>query len=284
MKIDVLSDLHIDFYFRHHITIEAVESAYAHILTDNGNRETGDVLIIAGDIGHYNEQNIEVLKLIKQIFGYKHMICVLGNHDYYLISGGMRNAFSGDSLNRIKHMRDLINKEDGMYCLDGEIVEIGGVKFGGCDSWYDGSYAKKHFSDSTWKIAINDAHLDDLWKLIMNDANYITNMNWIEYAQKEKEKIEKIYQSVDVMITHVNPSIQKEHTSQNYREEKTTGFFTFDGSEYLKKGSMKYWVYGHTHIPAEHEIDGVKCICNPMGYPAENSYGENVRIKSFTLL
>jgi len=74
MIIDILSDLHIDFYFRHYITSEAVESIYAHIFTDNGTRNVGDVLVIAGDLGHYNNQNIEVLKLIKEVFKYRHII------------------------------------------------------------------------------------------------------------------------------------------------------------------------------------------------------------------
>ena len=32
---------------------------------------------------------------------------------------------------------------------------------------------------------------------------------------------------------------------------------------------MKYWVYGHTHDAMKYEVDNVKCICNPMGYPGE---------------
>lgn len=117
----------------------------------------------------------------------------------------------------------------------------------------------------------------------MSDAHYVLDINWQKYAKLEKEKIEKIYRNVDVMITHVNPSIEKEHTSTSFREEDTTGFFTFDGSKYLKDGNMKYWIYGHTHIEAEHIIDGVTCICNTMGYPGESANGEWVWIKSIEI-
>ena len=67
------------------------------------------------------------------------------------------------------------------------------------------------------------------------------------------------------------------------RVHETTGFFTFDGSKYLKEGSMKYWIFGHTHDQTEFEMEGVKCICNPMGYPSENNYGELTQIRSIKL-
>ena len=75
MKVDILSDLHLDFYFKQHFTTQNdIVSLFELILTDNNTREVGDILIIAGDIGHYNEQNIKVLKVLKKEF-YKYIIC-----------------------------------------------------------------------------------------------------------------------------------------------------------------------------------------------------------------
>jgi len=100
MIVDVLSDLHLDFYFKPQLTTNAnanIVSFFRPILTDNDTREIGDVLIIAGDIGHYNEQNIEVLKTIQKEF-YKHVICVLGNHDYYLVNSEAKYTFENDKI------------------------------------------------------------------------------------------------------------------------------------------------------------------------------------------
>lgn len=134
MTIDILSDLHLDFYFKPHLTTgENVASFFRPILTDNDTKKIGDVLIIAGDIGHYNEQNIEVLKIFLKEF-YKHIICVLGNHDYYLVDGEAKYTFENDSFKRVEDMRKLINQEKSMYCLDGEVIEIEGIRFGGADS------------------------------------------------------------------------------------------------------------------------------------------------------
>ncbi len=268
MKIDILSDLHLDFYFKGKPKVQSVESVFSRIF-DKEN--IGDALIVAGDIGHNNKQNIQVLKLIKEIFGYKYIICVLGNHDFYLLDKSLRSNYDNSSILRAARMRKYINDQEGMYCLNGEVVVIDGVRIGGCDSWYDGEYIKENFDKvcPLWNVPKDAHYINQLWEHSLNDANYIYGMDWQKKAELEKQKIEKIYQDVDIMITHVNPSLAKEHTSRSYRETETTGFFTFDGRKYLEKGSMKYWIYGHTHDAMEYEMQGVRCICNPLGYPSE---------------
>ena len=276
MKIDILSDLHIDFYFKKKPTVESVRKLYGNILGGNtGHSDIGDVLIVAGDLGHYNKQNIQVLKLIKEVFEYKHIICVLGNHDYYLVSYAERENYFHRSTFRAQRMREIINCEEGMHALDGNIIEIDGVKIGGCDGWYDGAYIKRHF----WKKdeAYMHGYVSLLWRRTMADADYIFDMDWQAYALEEKKKLHRIYQNVDVMITHINPSIEKEHTDKKYRDLDTTGYFTFDGEEFLKNGSMKYWIFGHTHDRTVYEKYGVKCLCNPMGYPNESMNGNALR-------
>ena len=157
MIIDILSDLYIDFYFKPQLTTnENIVSFFRPILTDNDTREIGDVLIIAGDIGYYNEQNIEVLKTIQKEF-YKHVICVLGNHDYYLVDNEAKYTFENNSFKRVEDMRKLINQEKNMYCLDGEVIDIEGIRFGGADSWYDGSYVKKYYTN------LDNNHINLLW-------------------------------------------------------------------------------------------------------------------------
>jgi len=107
MVVDILSDLYLDFYFKPHLTTsDNIISLFGDIFTDNNTKEIGDVLIIAGDIGHYNEQNIEVLKILQEKF-YKHIICVLGNHDYYLVGSEAKYTFEDDSFKRVKDMCQL---------------------------------------------------------------------------------------------------------------------------------------------------------------------------------
>ena len=85
------------------------------------------------------------------------------------------------------------------------------------------------------------------------------------------------------MITHVNPSYKENHIPKQYHNEDTNTFFTFDGLGFLVNGTMKYWVFGHTHDALEYQYSGVKCICNPMGYPNESYYGDWVWIKTIEI-
>ena len=46
MIVDILSDLHLDFYFKPHLTtLENVSSFFEPIFTNKGTRKIGDVLI-----------------------------------------------------------------------------------------------------------------------------------------------------------------------------------------------------------------------------------------------
>ena len=117
----------------------------------------------------------------------------------------------------------------------------------------------------------------------MNDSRFVHAIQWQEFGEIQKEKISSIYKDVDIMVTHINPSIRKEHISHSYREEMSTGFFTFNGIKYIEEGSMKYWIFGHTHEKIGYEYCDVQCICNPMGYPGENGNAEWTRIESIEM-
>ena len=56
MTVDILSDLHLDFYFKLHlITSENVTSLFRQILTDNDTREIGYVQFLCNPLGYPNE-------------------------------------------------------------------------------------------------------------------------------------------------------------------------------------------------------------------------------------
>lgn len=85
------------------------------------------------------------------------------------------------------------------------------------------------------------------------------------------------------MIIHVNPSYLHEHIAPSYINDESNTFFTFDGHKFMKNGSIKYWVFGHTHSELEYDFHGVKGICNPFGYPTESCYRDDTWIKSIKI-
>jgi predicted phosphodiesterase len=274
LKIDILSDTHFDNYFYGKYTNYDVINFYSQIIDFNN---CGDVLVIAGDIGHNNSQNIKILKLLKQY--YKNIICVLGNHDYYLLGKENKSQFK-NSFERVANMRDLINCESGMYCLDGWIVEIDGIKFGGCDGWYNDGYFFRQYPTETFTRKSTNV----MWRNIMNDAEFIYGVeNFDDIFQIERPKIEKVFKECDVMITHINPSAKNEYINIRYQNNPTNVFFCFEGEKYLKNGNMKYWIFGHTHEELEYIEHNVHCICNPLGYFNESGNGKFVNIRTIEI-
>lgn len=274
MKIDILSDVHFDNYFYGKYKQDDVVKFYSQIIDLNN---TGDVLIIAGDLGHNNEQNIKMLKILKEYYNY--IICVLGNHDYYLMGKTNKKLFK-NSFERVENMRELINSKDGIFCLNGNIIEIEGIKFGGCDGWYNDGFLKVNYPNEKFPVKSTN----QMWNNCTPDAKFIFGVeNFDDIFKVEKEKIEAIYKECDVMITHINPSAKKDNINIRFQNNPSSTFFCFDGEKYLKNGNMKYWIFGHTHEELEYIEHNVQCICNPLGYFNESGNGKWVKIKNIKL-
>jgi len=189
---------------------------------------------------------------------------VLGNHDYYLLEEFDEKRFNS-SLERIDDMRNWAKEQLNIYCLDGDIVEIYGIKFGGCNSWYDGSYYSNLYRGY-------NSSIQTIWKSRMNDSKYIKGCcdYFSDLWSEERLKLELIYKKCDVMITHMSPSSLYQYAMKEYRDDYIYSFYCFDGSKYIQDGSMKYWVYGHTHEIKSFRIGDVELHCNAIGYSDEN--------------
>lgn len=223
MTIDYLSDLHFDYYFnvKFPLTTNTVKSLFDGIFLNDGKKEPADILIIAGDLGHYNEQNIEMLKILQKEY-YKNIICVLGNHDYYLTNRSQKDDYGMRSFARIEAMRNMINECDNIYCLDGDVIEIDGVRFGGAMGWYDDSYLRHYYGDFTQK------EINTMWQKINQDSDFLYGVkNYDDLYKIEYPKLEKVYKDCDVMITHINPSYLHEYISEKYHNQQGNTFFYF---------------------------------------------------------
>jgi hypothetical protein len=74
-----------------------------------------------------------------------------------------------------------------------------------------------------------------------------------------------------IVITHHIPSftlIHKEFTTESYNKYNQCFAST---CESLIKEPVKLWIYGHTHKENNSEINYVKVLCNPLGYPSERN-------------
>jgi hypothetical protein len=277
MIIDILSDLHINAHLKYlNPSDKLVERLWKHL------KPKGEILIVAGDMGEITQQNVNFLSALKRLF-YKEIICVLGNHDLYGLYN--RIIYLYDENLEIAEQRGwdnyTIKREEakklymdaGIHLLDGTTVTINGITFGGAMGWYDGLYPIRHGISLGKHPMFRYREYDDLqelWTTCMPDHDIKPMRRFNELLKEELPKIEAVIDRCDIMITHINPSIDKAHQNPDWKDHPTCGFYSFDGTDLIKKFRGSHWIFGHSHYNEEYRIDTFNFIANTLGYPSEH--------------
>lgn len=275
MKVDYISDVHLDFHFPRIDTSPKNERLLDKFL-DNINIKGGDCIIVAGDVGHYNSQNIWFLKKLKSL--YKEVIVVAGNHDLYLVSNNTAKKYKYSSFNRLNEFIKLCSDNDIHY-LDGKTVEVDGVVFGGIIGWWDESYLEtitngNYNNDDLFKYYsyINDSRFimnsrGKDFKIIDNTFIEITKFDPKEMFNKQINKLKSI-ENADVMISHFSPVVPP-NMNDRYVDDPVSTFYYFNGCEEVERINPKYWVFGHTHDNYDYKYHNTNFLANAIGYPNE---------------
>ncbi len=278
MKVHFISDTHNDFWVKEvnpqSPKFDKQIDEFINIL----NPSQAEVLIIAGDLGHYFKQDTGILLKLKKY--YKHIIFVIGNHDLYLVSNSIEKKYKWDSFKRVKAMKDWCSAQENIHLLDGDVIEINGYKFGGLGMSWDYSFGKS--------LNLSEYHLYELWKSKMNDSRLIfqdgirshsvplayggsysnPSFDVDEYFNQQRIKLDNI-KEVDVMVTHYAPILSDD---SKYKDDGMTTFYMFDGLCDIERLNPIYWIHGHMHSNVDDIVAGTNILCNPLGYPGENTY------------
>jgi len=267
-SFDLISDLHLDFYVRGYLNWDKettpstamIIQAFAKSITPDS---PSPVLVIAGDLGHKNSQSLMLLECLAE--KYDHVLFTYGNHDLYLFPSEKEHALYNSSIERWNELKGMANRIPGVTAIDGNTVTIHGVTFGGTSLWYDYTYGLK--LGYTWK------KLDEFWFSEFNDSNYITECPDVA---EEKKKLDAIFDTCDVVITHVSPDDSR--VNPLYRLDPTTSFFYFDGTELLTRAKRKVWCFGHVHYRQMYLNNGCLLVNNALGYPGELPFVKAITI------
>lgn len=76
-----------------------------------------------------------------------------------------------------------------------------------------------------------------------------------------------------VVVTHFVPSYRSVH--ERFRGDDANPYFATD-LEWITAGpeAPAVWVHGHTHDPFDYQLNKTRVVCNPLGYPNEQSWKE----------
>ena len=281
-QFDYVSDIHLDFHCREANPNSPRYLRQQSLFLDVILPDTpSDTLLIAGDIGHYNDQNIHFLKLLKD--RYSNVVLVTGNHCQYLTSNSMQSKFKWDSSARIADFNSQCKSID-VHSLVGNAVTIDGTTIAGLPMSWD----KTHYNLLAGYSA-SDAEVREYFNNVMNDARYIsdgteprkvstayggsylhTSWNPFTYFESQLALLDAIPYA-DIMLTHYIPLLY-DTMPLGYRESSSSTFYYFNGIPTLDRLKPKCWVFGHTHVPVFDSYRSTRLLCNPIGYPSERVY------------
>ena len=252
MKIQLLSDIHLEYYEKYPGIEFFIEPLTA-------------ILILAGDICYYNHKHfIPFFEEVSSKFEY--VVFVPGNHEYYMKS---IIDLTFDSFKQVDSiMKERLKRFKNVYFLQKDTLVINNIRIIGTTLWYENfekdklNYIAPTQND---KFILYNNHL-------MPDPVTIDNINKEQYRWLEHElKSNKSYHTI--VITHYLPS--KLCIANKYKNSSDNFLFVTNCESLFKY--TNYWFYGHTHIGKKMIVGQTSVISNPYGLPCEQyKYKKNI--------
>lgn len=260
-----ISDIHVDFYCPQSANYDTLVP-YFEDFCDKYFLDA-DAVCIAGDIANDYFTQVAFLKYLSTRYG--HVYAVFGNHDL-VVSGatfGNGNPFS-TSQERMDAVKKALIDCENVHILDGNVVDGIGGSMGMCDLNYRCSTTANVNVAMEWQRRWFDGRH---WRYDLDHSGQWSRNDPAKIWAHEKSKMDAaLSDNPKVMVTHFCPT--QMGVADEYKEDYATAFFYFDGAELLAKmkpGSI--WQCGHTHSTWDTEYNGVRIICNPLGYPDERN-------------
>jgi len=259
MKITVVSDLHL----------ECCE--YEHELPNLG---SGDVLILGGDIlcARHFKKNGDHQKNYKRFLdrcvnNFDEILYIAGNHEAYGYN------YEG-SWNVLKE-----NLSDRIHLMENDVVKIQDWVFIGCTLWTD------FRNENPLEMMEASQCLND-YKTIRIGSNYrkMTPDDTLGFHKKSKQFLLDtlpMFENQKVwVLTHHAPSYQSVHPKYRSSGIANGAYVSNLDDLILSHPQIKYWSHGHVHSYFNYTIGGCKILCNPGGYPGEDTgFNPNLEIE-----
>ena len=253
MRISVISDLHLEVNKCEFTPINC------------------DIMILAGDI-HTGTNALSFIKYhISQ--GVKHILYVLGNHEFYNKSlykesklYSIPPRLSDTYNNTINDWLKLDEEIEELHILHNKVFVYENLKFIGTTLWTD--------FNTPDKIEIAPFIMND-YNYIKYNSKYIKPNNILDFYKNEKKWLEEQLQLstkseyIIFVITHHLPSYKCIHKS--YETNNYNCFWASNLDYLMEKYKIDYWVHGHTHSTIDTKIHNTRVICNPRGYGSQNN-------------
>lgn len=250
-QIQYVSDLHLEHHDKQN---------EGYIIPSMFLKPSAPYLALCGDIGNPDLAAYEAF-LAWCSRSYRLVFLVAGNHEYY----NYRSPGKSDISARKDKLRSITAKYKNVYFLDCSSYYIAefNLRILGCTLWSDtssGDDAKiiTYMNDARNILFKNEEplvprHMTDLFQ---EEKAWLINQ--LDLAKQRKEDV--------LVLTHYLPSFQL--IAEKYKDNPLNMCFASDCEDLLQP-PVKAWICGHSHTGVTKEIQGVRCVMNPYGYPGE---------------
>lgn len=201
-------------------------------------------LIIAGDWATPADPCFDILGLLCGQF--KCVVFVPGNHDYWNSSIKLVDQ----SFRRFAEEHDNFRYlNPGVTIIDDTLV-IGATLWTDCDKSSPlGLYRTKKYMEADFSKIEEFKTLPQNWLYLHYlHRNFIQDSLNVNCFKK-------------LVVTHHAP-----HARCDPEHGFNSGFCCSDMDELINLSLARTWLFGHTHVPVDFELNGVRMISNPRGY------------------
>ena len=230
MKIQVVSDTHLEFLYKLNIEKKA------------------DYLFLAGDIGIPLDDSKWLSFITWCSENYTTVFYVLGNHESY-------GHVYEDTVDYAKHicssLKNVILLEKGV------VADLEGFKVIGCTLWTDLDEISAEYLNDTKMILEKKPYPPVNTEFIRNLHNI--DKTWLSTTLNEL-KDEKV-----IVMTHHLPT--KSCVAPRFKNHKCERGFVAGVDDLVPKA--KLWIFGHTHCHIDLVENFTRLYANPMGYKEE---------------
>lgn len=246
MKIKVLSDLHLE----HRQNQPPFQVG------------TGEILILAGDIlcakylkknGPLNSVFLEFLNDCSR--NYRHVLYIKGNHEYYGYN------YEGAS----KTIKEYL--PNNVHLLDNETFVYKGWNFICFTLWTD------FRNENALEMMEAEQCMND-YKVIRITPKYrkLNANDTLNFHKESKKYLLNQLQTLNdnvFVISHHAPSYQ---SVPEYFKNHANGAYCSNLDDLIiNHPQIKYFIHGHTHNVFDYKIGECRVICNPAGYPGQDT-------------
>ncbi|RHH14378.1 serine/threonine protein phosphatase [Bacteroides fragilis] len=242
MKIAYASDLHLEF------------ADNSKFLKEHPLSITGEVLVLAGDIGYLEDDNYS-----KHPFwswaadNYNRVIIIPGNHELY----------KGFDINTL-HNGWEFKIRSNVSCYYNTVIQLGDTDLIATTLWS--------------KIRLEDAFQTEA---AITDFKRIRNgdetLDWVRFNEEHSRCFQFLNESVKnskakhiIVISHHVPSF--ELNAREFKGSNLNGAFTVELGRYIAESPINYWIYGHSHRNINKTIGRTQCVTNQLGYVFANEH------------